>query len=212
MYRSQRRQARTIYRNAVLSLDAGELLCGAPDEVMSPLSLDPDGKFAVYGAPGKAGDWDLWKLPLDGSCKLEPFIATPFNEVTGCFSPDGKWVAFMSDQEGQYNIHVASFPDGKITQRISGNEGGGWPRWRGEEIFYVDGNANLTARPIKLGAQVDAGDPQTISEIETFPYETTGIPFADYDVTLDGKRFIVVRMENPRAFTVISNWPALLRR
>lgn len=88
------------------------------------------------------------------------------------------------------------------------------PRWRhdGKEIFYVDINGDLIGLPVKIGVDVEVGDPQRLFQIDIQEFGATGIPFADYDVSADGRRFAVVRKDRSRSINVILNWPAALGR
>ena len=75
-----------------------------------PVSWSPDGRFILYDSIGSATGLDLWVLPLSGDRKPVPFLTTKFNEAAGQFSPDGRWVAYQSDESGKNEVYVAPFP------------------------------------------------------------------------------------------------------
>ncbi len=100
---------------------------------------------------------DLWALPLDGDRKSFPVVQTKFNERDGQFSPDGKWIAYQSDESGRWEVYVQPFvgPGGKL--QISTN-GGAQVRWRrdGKELFYIGLDNRLMAVPIRLDSKAMA--------------------------------------------------------
>jgi len=121
----------------------------------------------------------------------------------------------MSDESGQYEVYVAHFPDSKDKQQVSRGAGGSSPRWRkdGKEIFFVDGSGNLNAVPVIIGKSLELGDPNVLFPISLRDPGASGIPYADYDVSQDGQRFIIAAAkDNPRSINIILNWPAALGR
>ena len=108
----------------------------------------PDGKLVVYSDSSEKTKNDLWMLPMEGDRKPVRFLQTPFNERSGQFSADGKWLAYESDESGGYQIYVQPVsPDGRRWQ-IS-TAGGSQPRWSrdGRELFFVTGGQTLMAVP-----------------------------------------------------------------
>ncbi len=130
----------------------------------------------------------------------------PFNEQDGVFSPDGRWVAYVSDESGRNEVYVQAFPLSGAKWQIS-TGGGAEPDWRkdGTEIFYLAADRNLMAVPIKLGATLDAGVPRTLFPI---PMTQGSHTFA---VANDGQRFLVrasARSDRTGPITVVLNWQA----
>ena len=146
--------------------------------------------------------------------KPVPYLAGPFYEDQGQFSPDGRWVAYMSNEAGVNKIYVQSFPLGAGKFQISpelGNE----PRWRrdGKEIFYI-GPQGIMAVDVKTSPKFEAGIPRPISSPETRQQSPFSSPFR-YDVTGDGKRFLLITpvLDTAAApITVILNWQSALAR
>jgi Tol biopolymer transport system component len=113
--------SRVVYassRNGTLELYQRNSSGAGPEEVLLvdhrnkfPACWSPDGRFILYMVDdGDPTGWDLWLLPLFGNRKPYPFLQTPFNEAQGRFSSDGKWIAYISNESGQYEVYVAPFP------------------------------------------------------------------------------------------------------
>jgi hypothetical protein len=157
---------------------------------------------------------DLWLLPLDGDRKPIPYLQSPFNEATGQFSPDGRWMAYASNESGQPQIYVQAIPASGAKSQIS-TAGGDQPRWRrdGKELFYVSADQKLMAVPVKTGAVFEIGSPQPLFEIQPVYPPLTG-RFA-YQPTADGQRFLVTAPVSGAAtppITVVLNWQAGLKK
>ena len=124
------------------------------------------------------------------------------------FSPDGRWIAYVSDESGRGEVYVQSFPLSGEKRQISTN-GGSEPSWRkdGLELFYLAADRNLTAVPLKLGAKVEAGWPKPLFAVpdsaRRYSYAATG----------DGRRFLVTRTAGEMPpLTVVVNWQAGWKR
>jgi Tol biopolymer transport system component len=130
-----------------------------------------------------------------------PFLKTMFNERNGKFSPDGKFVVYVSDESGRPEIYVRDFPKGNQKVQIS-NNGGGAPRWSrdGKEIFYIE-RRKLMAVSVATHPAFSPGTPTVL-------FEKRSMVAANYDVAADGKRFIILDRanENPLLIHVVNNW------
>jgi len=151
---------------------------------------------------------DIWLLPLTGERKASPWIRSTFNERNPRFSPDGRWIAYDSDESGDAEIYVALTEGGGEKRRLS-PAGGRKPRWRrdGRELYYVAPDGTVMAIPITLGPGLEAGSPIPLFHVET--------DVENYDVAPDGSRFLVsTRLERfPESpLRVIVNWTAALRK
>ncbi len=135
-----------------------------------PTSWSPDGKFLMYMTVDTNTGVDLWILPMGGERKPFVYLATPFSEVLGEFSPDGRWVAYASDETGQFEVYVRPFVPpgtGSRPQVASGqwlvSTGGGMvPRWGpdGKELFFLGPAGEMMAAPISVrGAALLPGTP-----------------------------------------------------
>jgi Tol biopolymer transport system component len=138
-------------------------------------------------------------------------IQSQSNKDDPSFSPDGKWLAYDSDESGQLEVYVVPFPHGEGRWQVS-KGGGRQARWRGDgkELFYVGtGNRIMAVEVRDKGASLEIGAGQGL------PIHSTPSPFRTYDVTGDGKKFIIVTQHaepNAKAITMIANWPTLLEK
>jgi hypothetical protein len=172
-----------------------------------------DGRFLLYLVNSNDlslnTQVDLWILPMTGDSKPVPFLSTPFREGRGQFSPDGKWVAYTSDETGRNEVYVQSFPAGGSKWQIS-SKGGDWVRWRKDtkEIFYVAPDRKVMSVATQtLSGSLEFGTPRALFTIP-LALATSGDTYT-YDVTPDGQRFLAsvptADAESP-PMTVILNW------
>jgi len=185
--------------------------CAPGQCLLQPNDWSADGRFILYtlsaAFPQTA---DIWALPLFGDRKPFPVINTGFSEAQGTFSPDGRWIAYMSDETGQPNVYLQPFLRAGAKQRISPN-GGRNPHWRadGKELFYLDASGAMTAVPIDSTNPSPAGSSKTL--FATGMISTTNM----YAVTKDGQRFLVnARSRNTPTvtpLTVMINWTSTLQ-
>ena len=160
--------------------------------------------------------YDVWALPLEGDRKPIPVARTQSSEVQGTVSPDGRWIAYASDESGTYEIYVQSFPDASTDQKTPVSTGGGLqPRWSkdGRELFYVRADGMLMAVAVKTRPTFEPG---TVTPLFKTKIPTTLNPYRmDYLPASDGQRFLMkipVEGTTPPSITVVVNWPALLNR
>ena len=155
---------------------------------------------------------DLWILPLFGDRKPFPFVQTPFNDTTPQFSPDGRWMVYASNESKRFEVYVKPFPGPGGRVQVS-TTGGIFPRWRrdGKEIFFRSADNKLMAAAVSgQGSSFEVGDVRPL-----FPVRVGG-PFWFYDVSADGKRFLVNTAEEQPAtslpLTLVVNWTDLLKK
>ena len=123
----------------------------------APSSWSRDGRFLLYSSRVFGSDSNLWVIPLTGGATPIPYMQTTFNEMGARFSPDGRWVAFSSDESGRPEIYIAPFPETGAKWPVSTDGGAsGSARWRsdGRELFFITGEFMLTA------AEIDTSRPQ----------------------------------------------------
>jgi Tol biopolymer transport system component len=203
----------SINRKSSTGSDADELLVKAPGAYLTDWSVD--GRFILFDmsttAEGQRTGWDVWVLSL-ADRHVKALVRTPAHEMHGALSPDGRWVAYASDESGAFEVYVQAFPDGG-SKRVVSNGGGTEPRWRadGRELFYVSADRRLMVVPATIGPAFDSGKPTTLFEMNVhglvFPF------LKRYEVTPDGQRFVVQELtgrSDPSPLTVVVRWPALL--
>ena len=155
-----------------------------------------------------SGNNDVWVLPMTGDAKPTPvpFLQSPFNERNARFSPDGRWVAYVSNETGNPEVFVTRFPGPSGKWPISAG-GGDNPRWRadGRELYYIARNGMLMAATVNgTGADFDVKESQPVLQIN----RGTGTTYP-YDVSADGQRFLVNTIVDSTALppiTLVVNW------
>jgi len=209
-----------LYRKPASGAGREELLL-ATDEDKGPSSWSRDGRFLLYttfAAPG------VYALPLTGDRKPVPLFQTPAGEFYGDFSPDGQWIAYASNESGQYEVYVGPFdPSGRVVEgkwQVS-TRGGVLPMWGpdGKEIFYVAAppdsalpDVMVMAAPVSAReAAIDVGAATAL-----FAVRLPGEVRYFYRISPDGKRFLVSMMPVDEAtttpITVVLNWTAGLKK
>jgi Tol biopolymer transport system component/predicted Ser/Thr protein kinase len=174
----------------------------------------------VYQELDPKGEQDIWVLRVDGNKERKPvlFLRSAFNEFEGQLSPDSHWMAYTSDESGRREVYVQSFPRGESKRQISIG-GGEQPRWRadGKELFFVGADGNMMAASGKTGAgakpSFEPGAPQQLFEAHL---NQGGAPIFEYDVTGDGKRFLLNTVAGNSAasplLNVVVKWDAGLKK
>jgi len=179
-----------------------------------PTAWSPDGKYVIFTQLGEGGVYDLWLLPLHGDRTPVPYLRTPFNEDFAAFSPDGRWLAYDSDETGKPEIYVRSFPDQGEKYRVS-TSGGMIVQWSrdGKELLffslsqYYYGSGPIYAVDVETTPTFRAGTPRVLF-----------IPRPDLSglvAAADLSRFLAtVPAEGapPASITITLNWPAALER
>jgi eukaryotic-like serine/threonine-protein kinase len=169
-----------------------------------------DGAYILYSDQATDTGWDVWALPMVGDKKPFPVVKTKFTELFATFSPDGKYVAYFSNESGRMEVYVQEFPEARNKWQVS-TSGGNQPFWRGDgrELFYRAGS-RLMAVPITTGANFSIGTPAELFQAPFANILTRSL----YHPTPDGQRFLVVASlsrESVRPASVVLNWTAALR-
>ena len=208
-----------IYQRSATGTGKAELL-GRTAVNTGTWDWSPDGKFILYSDYQDKTKYDLWLLPLDGDHKPVPYLQTPFSEIRGQFSPDGRWMAYVSDESGRFEVYVQAVPATGSKWQIS-SAGGDFPRWRrdGKELYFIAADQQLMAVPVKEGSSssgaFEPGAPQPLFRIE--PSAASPTSSSPYLPTANGERFLVnvqAGGEGRQAppITVVLNWTAGLKK
>jgi serine/threonine-protein kinase len=170
-------------------------------------SISPDGKLAILSLNPTEGENDIGTIELQGDRKISVFLKGPFDEGVATLSPDGRWLAYLSDESGRYEVYVRAFPGPEGKWQIS-TEGGFAPVWgrNGRELFYSSATEKLMVVDISAGPTFQAGTPRVLLEGQ-FQFRLGGLT-PDYDVSPDGQRFLVVQGgdANLTQLNVVLNW------
>ena len=181
-------------------------------ETNYPLSWSPDGHFLAAVAVEARTANDIWVYTLDKPPIAKPFVQTPFTDGAPTFSPDGRWIAYVSAQSGRNEIYMRPFPGPGEEWTISTN-GGIEPTWARKtgQLFYRLGDA-MMAVDIATTPTVTIGKPRRLFAGR---YAPSGALYANYDVTPDGQRFLMIKASKedaPSRINVVLNWTEELKR
>lgn len=204
-----------VVRSATGSGDAETLV----PRTAFPTAWSPDGRFILYTERGVKTRMDIWALPLFGDKKEYQLLNSAFDEQNPQLSPDGRWLAYTSDETGTPEVYVKSFSaDGKLgpDKKLISSKGGRLPIWRrdGSELFFIASDSSMMAASVQSGGtefQFDA--PKPLFKTRTLSLE--GAIFHEYDVSADGQKFLIgTIMGDSKAPspTLILNWTALLKK
>jgi Tol biopolymer transport system component len=157
---------------------------------------------------------DLWLLTLPG-LKSTLFLKAVSIVRNGQFSPDGKWVAYASNETGKWEVYVTSFPDARGKWQVS-TGGGEEPRWRadGKELFYISSDSKIMAVPVTTGDNFDTRPPIVLFQATPRQSVSTNDQFV-YDVRRDGQQFLIATQLKQAAtepMSIILNWAAKLNK
>ena len=179
----------------------------------APRDVSSDGKFIVHDMNVAKTAADIGLLSSDGDHRESAYLSSPANEAGARFSPDQKWMAYVSDESGQNQVYVQTIPAGGGKFQIS-TSGGTGPAWRrdGKELYYLAPDEKLMALPVKTnGASLEPGTPQAL-------FTATGASGFSFAVTRDGQRFLMIVPaggESAAAYTpltIVTNWQAGLKK
>ena len=194
-----------IYRKAAdASGDEEPVIQGTAEAY--PQSISPDGNILLFGAR------DVFVLPLTGERKPKPFLQSGFSHWDAQFSPDGRHVAYFSDESGRLEVYVREFPDRQGKKWQASDAGGRWNHWRadGKELYWIDPDNTLMAASVEVhptGLRIGRAEP-----LFRVPL-TEG--YTDYQPARDGRRFLVREPEPgqrpDRPMVVIQNYAAAIK-
>jgi eukaryotic-like serine/threonine-protein kinase len=206
-YSGARNGSRSLYQIAANGAGQEELLEAGPK---LPADWSRDGRYLITMTTSqnpKTGN-DIWVLPLLGDRKPFPYLQTEFAEFFARLSPDGKWLAYTSNESGHEDVYVVGFPGHTGKWQIS-TTGGSRPVWSRDnrELYFLDADRKIAAVEIKSGATFQAGAPKSLFEVR-FPRGNT-----NFAVTKDG-RFLIPALvqESDIPVTVVFNWTGLLSK
>jgi len=211
---SNRKGGIQIYTRASDGTGPDRALLEGDDAFEYPESVSPDQRFLVYMrvATDKRTATDIYALPLSGEPKPFPIVQNASNNLQPRISPDGKWIAYSSNESGRFEVYVTGFPGGGAKWQVS-TSGGSFPKWRrdSKELFWLDAADNMMAVDVSTTAnRVLMGTPQAL-------FHAAGVQTQQgpYTVTADGKKFLIntgdVKEEN-QPFTLVQNWPAEIKK
>jgi len=211
---------RSLFRRSADGTGTVEQLTQS-DFAQFPSSVTPDGTaliFQQHTAPklGTATGMDLLLLPLQGDRRLRPLVQTPAAELNAEMSSDGRWLAYQSNETGRDEIYVRPFPNVDSGKWLVSTSGGTQPLWarNGRELFF-ESNGALMRVPLTMGSTFEAGTPAKLIDGP----QSYGLPGRMYDVSPDGRRFLMIKEiggvdEVPPSarLILVQNWTEELKR
>jgi eukaryotic-like serine/threonine-protein kinase len=220
VWSSQREGGADLYERASNLADDETALLKSP-EPKFPQDWSSDGRFLIYSVNrGDRGgtNLDLWLLPLQGEQKTIPFLGTSFTESQGRFSPDSRYIAYVSNESGKSEVYVRSFSsDGKAGgQQMISQGGGSQPLWRrdGKELFYISADTKVMAVPVSTVPTFQRGAPMALFTASIYGGAKNTNTYR-WAVMPNGQKFIINSVLTESAsepITVITNWKELLKK
>lgn len=208
-FTSDRGQQRDLYVKSARASGVEHLLFGSP-QTKNAEDWTLDGRFLIFNGGISDGNRNVYALPLFGVRQAFPVVTGPFILDQGHVSPDCKWIAYRSQELGEYQVNVEGFPRSAGKWRIS-NAGGADPQWNrnGRELFYVEKDDKLMVVQVKASRwRFETEAPKPLFEV---PFIEVGRN--RYVVSPDGQRFLaIVRDTGPPQITVVLNWQGEMRR
>jgi hypothetical protein len=196
-----------VYWQRIGTNEPAELLYRS-NEAQNIVDWSPDGRYIMYASQSPTNARDLWVLPTADAVRTPiPYVQTPAEERTGAFSPDGKWFAYVSDENGPLSVFVRPFPGPGRSWRVSPSEAG-LPFWRadGRAIYYVAPAGITSVGFAAADGAPQLGAPTVVVPRESTSFNATGLLRA----RTDGQRFLIAaRADDAPAeapVTVIVNW------
>jgi len=177
-----------------------------------PLPFSPDGGLILFRRSGLGTGNDIWIKPMRPEAPPRAFLATPASEIDAVLSPNGRWLAYASDESGRFEVYVTAFPSGAGKWAIS-TTGGRLPQWRrdGLELFYLSAENELMAVTTRPSAPAFDWD----TPASLFVTQASEAPGSQYAVSPDGRRFLINStgiVAGRESLTVVVGWKALLPR
>ncbi len=191
---------------------------GGPDRIVLetaqakiPLDVSPDGRTVLFASLDPQSGFDFWTAPIAGGTPPHVFLKTPFQETGGQFSPDGRWIAYYSNESGQYEVYVQPVEGGQDQRVQVSTSGGAQPRWRrdGQELFFVSLDSNMMRAAVK---PLPNGTLDISTPVALFPVNIVGGPVLlnntqQYAVSPDGQRFLInVPIDTTPPINLLEHW------
>ncbi len=213
-----------LYRQAANGTGTVERLTTSPNP-QQPTSISRDGAYTVFEENTPAPSFKIDLLAIKGERRTQPLIERAFTQRNGVFSPDGRWIAYESNESGQLQIYVRPLPKVDAGRWQVSTGGGDRPLWarNGRELFFMNGG-RLAVVPVQTASPTfSAGNPAIVFDNRWYytgsrPDVSTG---RTYNISPDGQRFLMIKdsqsveqnsISTPASMVVVLNWYEELKR
>jgi serine/threonine-protein kinase len=216
LFSSVRTGLRQLYRRNADATGSDTLVFSDPRGIFESV-LSGDGKTLVLRTGGITGgggrDISIARLGVDTAPR--PLISTPFDEEAIALSPDGKWIAYESDETGRTEVFIRPFPNTDAGKQQVSTNGGGSPLWsrNGRELFYVNGARSMVAVAVGAGDKLQIGEGKTLFHLRDDYYLHKSEYYTPFDISPDGRRFIMARQRvstgagvQAQPLVMVTNW------
>ena len=207
-------ETRKLYRTSLQGADKPELYMASDDFALTPADVSRDGKLLLIMSRRTGADFDLLFAPALTPGKLQEFLATPYSEKDGRFSPDSRWVAYSSDESGTEEVWVRAFPSSHNKTKVS-TSGGTTPVWRGDgkEIVYLSPDRTFMGVTVEtVSGGLKLGNPKPLFKTTSLQAAPLRQSYRAWDMSSDGELFYLIVDDSPLPITGVVNWPAELKR
>jgi Tol biopolymer transport system component len=212
-----------LFRQAANGTGIAERLTELTELTLGPRaeSFSPDGAYLVFRAQSEAnGGWNLYLLSLSDEPTTQPLLQEDFSEFRSDISPDGRWIAYTSNETGENEVYVRPFPNVENGKWQISAAGGSEPLWgsEGRDLFYLGNldNSVLVRVDIDTDSGFKAGSPEVLFLTDGF--QTAGNSAPNYDLSSNGQQFLMLKnferasLEGPTELMVVDNWFEELKR
>ncbi len=204
--------SQSVWKKRADGSAAAELVWRVPGRAIAEASLSHDGQWLIYRVVEANGNRDIYAVRPGRDTVATPLLTAPYSESGAALSPDGKWLAYTSNESGQDEIFVRPFPNTGAGRWQVSTRGGSAARWAhsGRELFFEAPSGDLMVVPITPGTTFVPGEPRRLLPLGGGLFNSTIVPY--YDITPDDKRFLMVRLASvnqaPGAgqLVVVDNW------
>jgi Tol biopolymer transport system component len=186
------------------------------DQVANVRAWSPDGRYLAFEAIGPGTEWDCWLYSFEED-KVRPVVQTRYTDSAPAFSPDSRWLAYLSTESGRAEIYVIPVDDQSRKWQVS-TEGGRYPIWSpsGDEIFFADLENRLMVVPVRGATDLEIGIPRVLFRMPEQPTPFGAFTFAGFAVAPDGQRFLVHHSPEKERISdsliLVQNWNEMIRR
>ena len=218
VYLSEGTENQGIYVKAADGTGKAEQLISEPERTIFPYSWADEGKVLLFQEFSSGSQSDIGMLSMEGDQETKLLLSEEYSEANPQVSPDGRWLAYQSNESGREEIYVRPFPDVESGRWQISNNSGNSPLWSpdGQELFYCSGNA-VVAVAVETEPTFKPGNPESLFQGPFHSYLNVGMRFTVWDISPDGKRFITGRRPEqiddestetgfPHKINIVLNW------